>query len=160
MKTLLLLIFTTIFYAGYSQCDIKTNNRPDGSTIKYFTPKPVAKTKSHEAGMSLYYNETTKEYTLSVFLLYKSGAPKELNGNLLIQTTSNNGLSLKPYTNKLITMNGNEVATSIYLLTQKDIDQLKKYPLKTISVNYGDSMIGLTTTENKSLIINEFLCLN
>jgi len=45
MKQLLLILVLLITGNVFSQCDIKRNNRPDGSTIKYFTPKPVAKTK-------------------------------------------------------------------------------------------------------------------
>jgi hypothetical protein len=57
-------------------------------------------------------------------------------------------------------MNGKEIGTSIYYLTQKDIAQLEKYPLKTLSVKVNNNIIGLTITENKNLIIKQFSCLN
>jgi len=57
-------------------------------------------------------------------------------------------------------MNGQQIGTSIYYLTQKDIALLKKYPLKTLSVKIGNNLIGLSTTENKNLIMHEFSCLH
>jgi hypothetical protein len=160
MKQLVFILLVLVTGNVFSQCDIKTNNRPDGSTIKYFTPKPVAKTSDHEAGLSLYYNVQSKEYTLTIFLLYKNGTPTKLNGDLIIQTTGDTGISLKSYRHELVTMNGKEIGTSIYYLTQKDIAQLEKYPLKTLSVKVNNNIIGLTITENKNLIIKQFSCLN
>ena len=155
--TILLLLFTM---HNYSQCDIKTTNRPDGITMKYFTPKPVARAAKHEAGLSLYYNVQEKQYTLTIFVLQKESNSKELEGNLIIQTTNTNGISLKPYLHKMIEMNGQDVATSIYYLEQSDVDELKKYALKTLAFTIDSQIIGLTVTENPNLLQNEFACFN
>lgn len=160
MKKLISLILLLVYIKGYSQCDVKINNRPDGITMKYFTPRPVAKTKNHEAGLSLYYNVNTNQYTLSIFVLLKNTLKSELNGNLILQTTNNKGISLTPHVHKMIKMNGNNVATSIYYLSEKDVQELKKHPLKTLAFNINNEIIGLTATENKSLLVNEFKCIN
>jgi len=160
MKTLISILFLQICIEGYSQCDIKTNHIPDGVTMKYFTPKPVAKTKNHEAGLSLYYNVNTNQYTLSIFVLLKNTIKSELSGNLIIQTTNHAGISLTPHIHKMVKMNGNDVATSVYYLSDRDIIELKTYTLKTLAFDMNGEIIGLTTTENKNLLINEFKCLN
>ena len=160
MKTLIILILLVLKpIIGLSQCDIKVTKRPDGNTIKYFKPKPVARHSNYEAGLGLYYNESTEQYTLSLFFLIKKGDKQKVTTDLIIQTTGSDGLRLKPYTSELIEMNGNFVATTIYILKERDITVLKKYNLKTLAF-WFDSMIGLTVTENKDVLIKEFNCLN
>jgi hypothetical protein len=52
-------------------------------------------------------------------------------------------------------MNGQNVATSMYLLTDKDINQLKINEIKLISFNAYDQPVGLNLTKNKDLLIIE-----
>ena len=56
-------------------------------------------------------------------------------------------------------MNGNKVSTTIYYLTNKDLQELKTYTLKTISFKINGELIGMTVTQNKDLLIKEFNCL-
>lgn len=160
MKKILTLLILLSLTKTYSQCDIKTTYRPDGITIKYFTPKAVAISKSHEAGLSLYYNENTKQYTLTVFVLHKTSNKGKTTGKLILQTTNNVGISLTPYISKMIDMNGNDISTTIYYLTKKDIAELKIYNLKTIAFTINGEIIGMTVTQNKDLLIKEYKCLN
>ncbi|NRT17165.1 hypothetical protein HNP99_003544 [Flavobacterium sp. 28A] len=155
MKKLLFLTLLLISNVSFSQNEIKTVNRPDGVTLKYFNPVPVAIANSHEAGLSLYKNINTKQYFLTVTVLFKQKSPTELSGNLLIQTTGTKGLSLAPVWHKLIDMNGRNVATSMYVLTNRDITELKTRPIKLISFNAYDQPVGLNLTKNKDLLIKE-----
>jgi len=160
MKKILTLLILLCFIKTYSQCNIKTTHRPDGITVKYFTPKPVAISKSHEAGLSLYYSVNTKQYTLTIFVLHKSSNKGKTTGNLILQTTNNVGISLTSHISKMIEMNGNDVSMTIYNLTKKDIIELKTYNLKTVAFTINGEIIGMTVTQNKDLIINEYNCLN
>jgi hypothetical protein len=155
MKNLLLLATFIISQFVFSQNEIKTVNRPDGVTLKYFNPSPIAIASSHEAGLSLYKNMNTKQYFLAVTVLFKNETATELSGNLLIQTTGTKGLSLEPVFHKLITMNGRKVASSMYLLTNRDIGELKTNNIKLISFNAYNQPVGLTLTTNKDLIVKE-----
>lgn len=160
MKKLILLSFLIISnLTAFGQYNIKTVNRPDGVTMKYFNPIPVAITSSHEAGLSLYKNINDKTYLLAVTVLFKANTPTELNGNLIIQTTGNEGISLKPVMHKLINMNGRNVATSMYILTSRDIIELKSKLIKLISFYVNRQPVGLNLTKNKDLLIKEFLIL-
>lgn len=155
MKKIFFLALLLICNNIFSQNEIKTVNRPDGITMKYFNPVPVVIANSHEAGLSLYKNINTKEYFLTVTVLFKKQSPTELSGNLLIQTNGTEGLSLSPVWHKLINMNGQNVATSMYILTNKDIDQLKIREIKLISFNSNNQPVGLNLTKNKDLLIIE-----
>lgn len=155
MKKSFFLILLLICNIAFAQNEIKTVNRPDGVTMKYFNPVPVVIANSHEAGLSLYKNINTQQYFLTVTVLFKQQSPTELSGNLLIQTNGIEGLSLSPVWHKMINMNGQNVATSMYLLTNRDIDELKVHQIKLISFNVYDQPVGLNLTKNKDLIINE-----
>lgn len=155
MKNILLLITFLVTHLVFSQTEIKTNNRPDGVTIKYFTPTPVAIASSHEVGLSLYKNMTTKQYFLVVVVLFKKESPKQLTGNLLLQSTGTKGLSLKPVFHKIINMNGQNAASSMYLLTNRDVNELKINNLKLISFNAYNQPVGLTLTKNKDLVAKQ-----
>lgn len=161
MKKLLVLSFLLFSnLAVFGQFEIKTVNRPDGVTMKYFTPIAVAITNSHEAGLSLYKNTNDNTYLLAVTVLFKSNTPTKLNGNLIIQTTGDNGISLKPALHKLINMNGKNVASSMFSLTNLDIIELKSKSLKLISFYINEQPIGLNLTTNKDILIKEFSALN
>lgn len=157
MKKLLVLSFLIISnLTAFGQYNIKTVNRPDGVTMKYFNPVPVAINNSHEAGLSLYKNINNKTYLLAITVLFKGITPKELDGNLIIQTTGNKGISLKPVMHKLINMNGRNVASSMYVLTNRDIIELKSKMLKLVSFYVNGQPIGLNLTKNKDVLIKEF----
>jgi hypothetical protein len=157
MKKITLLTLLVICTSVFSQNEIKTINRPDGVTMKYFNPVPVVIANSHEAGLSLYKNMNTKQYFLAVTVLFKSESPTELSGNLLVQTTGTKGLSLEPVFHKLINMNGRQVASSMYLLTNRDINELKINNIKLISFNAYNQPISLNLTKDKDLILKELL---
>jgi hypothetical protein len=160
MKNLFLLL--TLFIASnsiYSQCNTKTTHRPDGVTMEYFQPKPVIRETGYEVGTAIYKNKTTGDLTLNLSILFKSNEPRKLTGNAIIQTTSDEGIELKPVISELIKMNGREVALGLFLITKRDYDILKQSPLKSIYFYLDGNLIGATVTENSKLLNNQLKCL-
>ena len=151
---LISLIFSSFTVLG--QFEVKTIIRPDGIILNYFNPIPVVIASDYEAGLSLYKYKAKNIYTVAITVLFKSSVPEELYGNLLIQTTGNNGISLKPVMNELINMNGRQVAASMYSLTERDIKELSNNTIKMISFNVNNEIIALHLTKNKNLLIKEF----
>lgn len=161
MKRLSILICLIVSsFTSLAQYEVKTIKRPDGITLKYFNPIPVARASNYEAGLSLYKNPENNKYFVAISVLFKNTEPEELNGNLLIQTTGKNGISLEPAYNRLVTMNGREVALSLYYLTEREINELKSNPVKLISFNVNDEIIALNLTENRDVLVKEFSILN
>lgn len=150
------IVFLFAFTLGFSQNEMKTIKRPDGVIIKYFNPVPVVIANSHEAGLSLYKNINTKQYYLVLTILFKQQKPTELTGELLIQTTGTKGLILPPVWHKLINMNGQNVASSMYLLTNRDINELKIRLIKLINFTAYNQPIGLNLTKNNDILMKEF----
>jgi hypothetical protein len=156
---LLLLVLVSSFNSS-AQCDIKTNNRPDGNTIKYFNPKPVIRQSQFEVGTAIYKNETSGMYMVNISILFKTLAPKNLTGILTIQTTGNKGLELKLLKSEQIEMNDRKLVMGLYEIDASTLAQLKKFPIKSIYFFLDKKMYGATVTENKNIFINEIKCFN
>ena len=155
MKKFFALIFCFVGICAFSQSEIRTVQRPDGVTLKYFNPLPVAIHSNFEAGLALYKNVTNDFYLVALTVLFKTSKPTELSGDLMIQTTGTKGILLESVFHKLVDMNGRKVASSMYLLTESDIMELKKSPIKLIAFEINGSPIGLNLTKNKSILVTE-----
>lgn len=157
----IILIFLTLFSikSSYSQCDIKTNNRQDGNVIKYFNPQPIIKEKDYELGASIYKNQTSGQYLVSIIVLHKSGYYQNISGDLKIQTNSNNGISLKNIETKQVVMNGKKVTIGMFEIDKRSLIILKNNTLKSIFFEMNSKIYGSTITESKSLFMNQLQCL-
>lgn len=159
MKTKLLTLFFIFIYSGiFGQCDIKTVNRPDGNTIKYFNPKPIIIQEQFEVGTAIYKNVTTGKMMINLTILFKSIPNKPLNGELIIQTTNKIGIVLKLIKSEEVEMNGKKVAIGLYEIDKKSIVELKKYPLKSIYFSINNKKYGQSISKNNNLYINELNC--
>lgn len=161
MKKKLTFIALLITFLNYAQCsELKTNNRPDGNTIKYFNPKPLIKLSSYETGASAYYNVTTDKYYISIVILFKTLSQDDVSGNLIIQLkNTNNSISLDLVESNKVKMNGKNVSIAMYELDNKSLELLRKNQLKSIFFNIKSTTHGNTITENNNLFINQLKCL-
>lgn len=161
MKSIFLFLSLIISsFPVFGQLEIKTNHRPDGITLNYINPMPVVINSDYELGLSLYKDPANNRYFVGIVILFKTSLPTKLTDNLLIQTNGNKGISLVPIMNKLVNMDGRDVAISMYSLDGKDIKELSIYPIKMISFNVNSEIIALHSTENEDLLLKEFIILN
>lgn len=158
-KIILLILIGISYNYTHSQCEVKTTHRPDGVTIKYFKPKPIIRNSNFEVGVSIYKNENTNDYMLSVSVLFMKMLPKDLERDLVIQTTNTNGLRLKQVLSKQITMNGRVLANAMYIIEQRDFEELSNYSLKSVFFHLGENLEGSTVSENNKILNNELQCL-
>ena len=159
MKTKLLILLLLLTYnINFGQCDIKTIIRPDGTTIKYFNPKPVIIQEKFELGTAIYKNVTTGKFMINLAVLFKSLPHKPLTGELIIQTTNNIGISLKLIKSEEVEMNGKKVAIGLYEIDSKSILELKKYPLKSIYFSIDNKKYGQSISKNNNIYIKELNC--
>lgn len=158
-------IFIIIFFLGitnvYSQCnDVKTNYRPDGNTIKYFNPKPLIKQSQYETGASIYYNQTTKTYFVSITVLFKTLNQMDISGDLVLQlNNSNEGISLKRVLSEKIQMNGHNASVAMYEIDKRSYNLLSTHTLKSLYFTMNNKIYGSMVTENNSLFRSQLKCL-
>lgn len=155
MKKILLIIISCIGHNISAQSDIKTINRPDGNTIKYFNPKPIIIQNHYEVGTAIYKSITSGKYMINISVLFKTIPAKNIKGKLTIQTEGKKGLVLKLVKSEQIEMNGRKLTTALYEIDKGSFVELKKYPLKSIFFYLNNKLYGSTVTQNKKLIINE-----
>jgi hypothetical protein len=125
----LILVLNLISFKGVSQCNVKTNNRSDGVTIKYLNPEFVGTGNGCEFGVSISTNGA--DYYFNTTVRYSSASTKSI-GTLMIGLNNNQSLNLKLYTSELATVKNSELAIGIYLLTQSDIVKLKQASIEKI----------------------------
>jgi hypothetical protein len=125
----LILILSVLIQKGYSQCSVKTNNRPDGVTIKYMNPQMVGKGTGCELGVSISSNG--KDYYLNTTILY-FGTPVNSTGTLMIELSNHQSLNLTLYSSELATIESSEISANVYLLSKADVDKLKNNIIKKI----------------------------
>lgn len=153
---LLLLVANVAF----SQCNILTNERPDGNVIKYFNPKPILRQSQYELGASLYYNETTNKYFISLTVLLKTLNASKVEGNLSIQLkNTKQSISLNLIQSNIAQMNGRDVVIAMYEVDLKNLNLLKKYYLKSVFFKMNSKIYGSTINENSNLFINQLKCI-
>lgn len=161
MNKQLTIIIILISVNIYAQCnDLKTTKRPDNNTIKYFNPKPIIRQDSYELGSAIYKNTTTGKYMVNITVFFKKMSPKDITGKLTIQTTNNVGIELPLLLSEQVDMNGNKTVVALYEIDSRSLAELKKYSLKSIYFYLDEKMYGATLTENKSIFISQFPCLN
>lgn len=158
MKNYFFTIALLISIFANAQCDIKTNNRPDGNTIKYFNPKPVIRQSNYEFATAIYKNVTTNKYMVSITVLFKGINPLDVTGDLTIQTTSQKSIVLKLINSNQIKMNGRDLTVALFDLDNTSKTNLKVNPLKSLFIKMNGKIFGSTVTENKSILINELNC--
>lgn len=158
-KIKLSIVFLLLYQFGTAQCNIKITQRPDGDTLKYFTPLPVVRQSDYEIGVSIYKNITTDVLMVNASVLFKAKSPTNLSGNLIIQTANSKGISLNLVMSELIEMNGRDVAIGLYEIDEISAKELSNYPLKSIYVYLDGNMIGATVTENRLSLKNNLNCL-
>jgi len=162
MKNLIILIlaFHSIMNLN-AQCDIKTNNRPDGNTIKYFNPKPIIREAGYEVGSSVYYNQTSNKYFINLSVLFLTMTQQDISGDLTIQLeNSSNSIVLKISESNKVQMNGRNVTIALFEIDQKSQKLLETKQLKSVFFKMKDKIYGSTIKNNKSLFINQLSCFN
>lgn len=159
MKNYYFVIALLVSVLCNAQCDIKINNRPDGNTIKYFNPKPIAKLKDYEIGVALYNNVSTGKMMLNVSVLFKGMIPTDIEGDLTAQVAMHNGLVLKFINSHQLEMNGNNVTIALFEMNGNQEWMLGNSYLKSLYFHMNGKLYGSTVTENKDILIKELKCI-
>jgi hypothetical protein len=160
MKKYLFLFNLLIFICNVNtlaQCNVKTNNRPDGVTVNYMNPDMVGKGSSCELGLSISTDGT--DFYLNTTVLYLS-SPKKISGDLIIELSNSKSLVLELYTSELATMKGSEVSVSVFFLRSFDVNELTNNKIKKIifKESSGKNQI-IIVSQNSDLVSKQLKCL-
>lgn len=161
MKNFLLIVFLSIICQfSFSQCQVKTTTKEDGNVLKYLNPMPVVRQADYEIGLSVYKNISSNITMLNVSVLFKGKEVRELEGDAIIHTSGERGISLKPVVFDLVEMNGKDVAIGLYEIEPILLSYFENNYLKNIFVKVGGDLVGASVSENKWIIRDNLNCLN
>jgi len=156
-----LLIFVTLLLLNSiisAQCNIKTINRPDGTTVRYLNPNMVGTGTSCEVGLSVSNNGNS--YFINTTVRYFS-TPKKQIGSLKIQLQNNSALVLKLSDSQIATTNGNNVSLGVYSTTLQDIKLLRSSQLVRIVFVESDGTNQIVSiSKNNNLMMDQIKCLS
>ena len=160
MKNLMIIIIACQSFMNLNaQCDYKTNNRPDGNTIKYFNPKPIIRETSYEVGASVYYNQTSNKYFINLTVLFLTMTQQDISGDLTIQLeNSSSSIMLKMSESNKVQMNGRNVTVALFEIDSKSLKLLETRQLKSVFFKMNGKTYGSSISNNKSLFINQLSC--
>jgi len=149
------LVFCT--YIGYTQCNIQSNYKPDGTIVRYLRPEMVAGNEKLEVGLSIQTNGSN--YYLATIVRYLSTAYAP--GDLTISNDLNQTSVLKLLRAEKTYLNGNDVYLAVYMLSKYDIKKLASSTLKYIMFETSDNTLNaLKVSKNKDVIGIQYKCLS
>jgi len=129
-KTLILSIILIYSYSVRSQCNVQTTERSDGITIRYLRPELVGKGTKCELGLSIQHNGEL--YTINTVVRYLNTAAKKVKGDLKIKLANNISIEPKLFRTELATQNNEQLGLGVYILTDTDVQKLKKSLIKIV----------------------------
>lgn len=142
---------------SFSQCNVKTNRRPDGVTVRYLNPELIGKGTGCELGLSVSSNGS--DYFINTTVRYFTPPKKQIN-NLKIQFINDESIVLNLYTSELATMQGENVSLGVYLTTSYDLAKLEALKIKRIVFTESTGVNQIVTlNQNFDLIIRHIKCL-
>lgn len=146
-----------ILYSGFSQCVVKTINRPDGVVVKYLNPEPVGSGTNCELGLSVSFNG--ERYCINTTVRYFSWSVKQI-GSLKVQLQNNDALVLELFNSELATVKGENVSIGVYLATENDIKKLLTYKVTRVVFTEANGVNQIVTiNKGNDLLMSQIHCI-
>lgn len=157
LVSILLIVFALVPVLGYSQCKVQTNTSSDGVTVKYLNSEFVGSGTGCELGVSISSNG--KSYFFNTSVKYAKKSVKS-GGPLMVVLNNNQSLSLKLYNCQIASVKKMPIVSSVYFLTQLDVEKLKKTAIqKIVFQEIGGSNQDVTLTKNFDVAQRHLKCL-
>jgi hypothetical protein len=159
IKVIINSLLFLVFYQNivFSQCDVKTINRSDGTTVRYLNPELIGSCSNCELGISVSNNGT--DYFINTTVRYASISQKQI-GTLKLQLQNNDAVTLILFNSQLATMKGENISLGVYLTTKGDIYKLKNNPLKRIVFTEANGVNQIVMIEkNSNVIMKQIKCI-
>ena len=142
----------------WSQCNVQSNKRPDGVTIKFARPELLSKNDKAELGITL--QTDGKSYYLGTVVRFLGAYSKKSVGSLTIRYSNNSSSILKLTESSLSYNRGSNVGIALYKLLLNDIKLIKANSLKTIYFKTEDNLIHLFKVSSNNIMVKQINCLN
>lgn len=158
-KFILLIVIVLSGLKVYSQCNLRTNNRPDGKTINYTSPQLISKNDKLELGTSI--QTDGENYYLGTVVRFVNLKADKSIGNLILRFSNSSSSSLKLVEARLTYSKGSDVGIVLYKLEPSDIKLIKQNSITGINFKTqgGQLHIFKVLGNNQLIPRKQFQCL-
>lgn len=156
-NTILILAFISFTYSSLAQCNCENINRDDNTTVTQCNPLQVSSNNNTQIGLSISTNQI--DFYLGVMIRFKDNS-KKVNSSITIRLEDNNMFSLELINSTLGNIANTNVCASVFLLTDIQIEMLKKSNIKTIAFTFTDNILQMySATSNADILKNQLNCI-
>lgn len=160
-KRLITIFFIGILQVAFSQpsCVIQTRYFSDGLSIKYLAPYTIESSGGETCGLGVEMANASNYVTLS---FTSNGAPKQLEGDLVLNFTDKNSLRFPQALVILNRVKGQQVTQYTYYILEKFMNQVLKSKIESVSytVKGGEIKTIPLKPEMADIVKSGLLCLN
>jgi hypothetical protein len=164
MKTLLIATslfivcqFSHVTGSAQNQCDIKTNNRDDGTVIRYLRPDRIGYSDYLILALSLQTNG--QSFYVAALSVFQNEAHR-LTGTLNLGFHNNNSSRLEMYRSELTTYNGHPASLTIFEADENDLKNIGQSSLKFVLLKLDNGINQTVNIKmNENILKYHFLCL-
>ena len=160
-KRLLTLFFIGILQVAFSQpsCDIQTRYLSDGLTVKYLVPSTIESAGGETCGLGVEMSTVSNYVTLA---FSSNGAPKQLEGDLVLNITDKNSLRLPQALVLLNRVKGQQITQFTYYILEKFMNQILTSKIESVSytIKGGEVKTIPLKPEMADIVKTGLLCLN
>jgi hypothetical protein len=157
MKTKLITLIT-MFYclSNFAQCNFEKTIVQE-KVMKQFPPRPISADIKRQYALSI--NEFDNSKYLLLTIRFKGNFEKN-NENLILDLSNGEKINLKSLKFGNDYIGGNDITHNQYLLTNSDIEKLKKSEINAIKLNFiNGEKVYLETNKFKDYIKENLKCL-
>jgi hypothetical protein len=160
-KRLITIFFIGILQVAFSQpsCVIQTRYFSDGLTVKYLAPSTIETSGGETCGLGVEMASASNYVTL---VFTSNGAPKQLEGDLILNFTNKNSLQLPQALVMLNRVKGQQVTQYTYYILEKFMNQILNSKIESVSytVKGGEIKNIPLKPEMADIIKSGLYCLN
>jgi hypothetical protein len=159
MKAILcLLMFSiSIIWKANAQCDVQTNQREDGVTIKYLRPDRVGFSDRLILAISMQTNG--EQFFISTLSVFEKTAVK-LKGELTLKFANNRSSTFEHYRSEITTYNGYQAVVSIFITNESGLINILNSNITMIMLQLEDNVYQTIPVKmNSSILKQHYSCL-
>lgn len=158
MKLFQTIIFIILISKQISaQCDIQTNNREDGVTVKYLRPERIG--FSDKLLLALSMQTADEQYFVCTLSIFEKESIK-LKGDLIIKFTNNNSSTLELSNSILTTFNNYPATISIYMADSNDLINILSANISMVSLQLQNNIFQVVVAKkNADILKKQYSCL-
>ena len=147
--TLLFLLFNQ----SHAQCNVQTNIREDGTTVKYLSPDRVGLNDKIAIGLAMQTNG--EQFFVTTLTIFEKDA-KRLTGTMTLKFANNKSSTFEHYKSEFTTFKGMPATISIFICDENDLQNISSSNVTIVMVQLDNGEYQAVKAELNSDILKKY----